>query len=518
MRLSSIGTRWAAWGLLAATFAMGVSLLVTSWASYRGAISASAAITRSQGDTFLRGLFALGRRSGGGNVPQAELQAFLEEQRPAGLQYAALFDEAQQRVVEAGTAIGGPADARPAETPAASRDVELQPLGARVRLVARPPAPPPESAGAGGSRRGGPPTITLEYEPILAGQLAAEAGRTLRWSAAVAALLLLVAALFARLLLEREAAEGRFEEQRRLAALGEMSSVLAHELRNPLASLKGHAQLLLERLPAGREHAKAETIVLEAQRLEALSADLLDFSRSGPIARRDVEPGSLLRSVAGAVDGGRVRVSDAGAPARWPLDESRTRQASDQPAHERARGLAGRGAGGSRRRAARRAPRVHGARPRRRAAARPGAQAVRAVLHHAREGHRARPRGGAAHRRDARRHAARLEPPRGRRAVRGRAAEGLRMPRILVVDDEEGVRSFLAEALEDEGHAVEPGGRRPRGRGAPAPAGLRPPDHRPAMPGHGRHRAGAPRARASSPRWRSSSSPRTARSRPRSRR
>src|SRR5512139_2408203 len=29
-----------------------------------------------------------------------------------------------------------------------------------------------------------------------------------------------------------------------------------------------------------------------------------------------------------------------------------------------------------------------------------------------------------------------------------------RVPRILVVDDEEGVRSFLAEALEDAGHAV----------------------------------------------------------------
>ncbi len=47
----------------------------------------------------------------------------------------------------------------------------------------------------------------------------------------------------------RREAEGReAERQRRLASLGEMSSVMAHELRNPLASLKGHAQLLLESL------------------------------------------------------------------------------------------------------------------------------------------------------------------------------------------------------------------------------------------------------------------------------
>jgi two-component system, NtrC family, sensor histidine kinase HydH len=322
MKLSSPGTRWAAWGLFAATFAMGASLLLTSWSSYRSVIAASTAVTRSQGDAFLRSLFALGRREGG-NVSPTDLRAFLEEQRAAGLRYVALVGAADGERIEAGVPAGGPAEA--SDSPA--RDVEIRRIGPRARLVARPPAPPGEGGGEGQpARHRTPPAVTIEFEPLVATQLAADASRALRTSAAAAAGLLLVAALFARMLLQREAAERRFEEQRRLAALGEMSSVLAHELRNPLASLKGHAQLLVERLPDGRERGKAERIVLEAQRLEALSADLLDFSRSGPIARTEADPAALLRSAAEAVDAGRVRLTVSGAPARWPLDPSRTRQ------------------------------------------------------------------------------------------------------------------------------------------------------------------------------------------------
>jgi len=107
-----------------------------------------------------------------------------------------------------------------------------------------------------------------------------------------------------------------------------MSSVIAHELRNPLASLKGHAQLLAERLAAdSKERRKAERIVLEAERLETLSGDLLDFSRSGPIDRRDVDPATLLRAAADSVDAARITLSAEGAPARFPLDAERVRQA-----------------------------------------------------------------------------------------------------------------------------------------------------------------------------------------------
>jgi two-component system sensor histidine kinase HydH len=325
MKLSSPGVRWAVWGLLAATFAMGASLLLTSWSSYRSVIAASAAVTRSQGEAFLRSLFFLSRRSEGGRIAPADLQAHLAEQQAAGLRYVGLVAADGSRV-EAGRPAGGAADAAP-PTPGYG-DLELRRVGANVRLVARPGPPPRDREAA--TEKGhdhAPPTITIEFEPLVETGLAAGATRALRTSAAAAAGLLFVAVLFARLLLQREAAERRFEEQRRLAALGEMSSVLAHELRNPLASLKGHAQLLVERLPGGgRERGKAERIVLEAQRLEALSADLLDFSRSGPIARTETEPAALLRAAAEAIDAARIRLTVSAAPPRWPLDPSRTRQ------------------------------------------------------------------------------------------------------------------------------------------------------------------------------------------------
>ncbi len=117
------------------------------------------------------------------------------------------------------------------------------------------------------------------------------------------------------------------ERERQLHAVGEMSAVLAHEIRNPVTSLKGHAQLLVERLPAdGRERSKAERIVSEAVRLEVLSADLLDFCKTGPLERRPIDPAKLLRDAAQAVDSERVEVKTEGCPKTWSLDPFKMRQ------------------------------------------------------------------------------------------------------------------------------------------------------------------------------------------------
>jgi two-component system sensor histidine kinase HydH len=124
----------------------------------------------------------------------------------------------------------------------------------------------------------------------------------------------------------RNAEERARERERRLATLGEMSAVLAHEIKNPLASLKGNAQLLAAMLPAGEKpKAKAERVVDEAVRLESLTNDLLRFVRTGEISRAPVDPAALVREAAESVKGD-VTVETAGAPKLWPLDAARIRE------------------------------------------------------------------------------------------------------------------------------------------------------------------------------------------------
>jgi two-component system sensor histidine kinase HydH len=324
------GRRWAIGGLLAATFAMGTALVVTSLLSYRSVVHASAMLSQSQGESLLRAVFLLLRP--GPDLPdRSALDALLEEQAPAGLRYVAIFDQEGRKIVDAGSPLPRPPLTLPAQPEHEPR--VFVDLGERIRLIAGPPPPPPERAGRdatgdGADHRRRRPGIVIEFEPLAARQLSAKAARAFGAGAAAAVGLMVVALLFSRQLRRREAAERRLEEQRRLAVLGEMSSVIAHELRNPLASLKGHAQLLAERLPeGGRERTKADRIVLEAERLEALSGDLLDFSRGGPIDRREVDPFAVLRAAAESVDATRIRLAPDPAPHRSRLDPDRMRQA-----------------------------------------------------------------------------------------------------------------------------------------------------------------------------------------------
>lgn len=69
-----------------------------------------------------------------------------------------------------------------------------------------------------------------------------------------------------------------------LARLGELGAVLAHEVRTPLAGIKGFAQLLQERLEDPRQHHYAARIISESMRLEGLVNDLLTYVRQEPHA------------------------------------------------------------------------------------------------------------------------------------------------------------------------------------------------------------------------------------------
>ncbi|MCB9683332.1 MAG: hypothetical protein H6733_17840 [Alphaproteobacteria bacterium] len=70
-------------------------------------------------------------------------------------------------------------------------------------------------------------------------------------------------------------------EERRLAALGAMSAGLAHEVRNPLAGLKGAAQILESEQLSGDAAEMLGIIVHESDRLDRVVSDFLVVARPG---------------------------------------------------------------------------------------------------------------------------------------------------------------------------------------------------------------------------------------------
>ena len=317
--------RWVRWGWLAITVAMGAALVGTAWMGRNRAVAAATTLNRGQSLVLFESVRQQAR-----TLPEppttGQLDTLLRQHQAAGLSYLAFFDSAGSVIVEAGKPAApiAPPVHRPPGPPS------MEAVGTHVRLwgFAGLGAQAPGGPGAAPALRPRRVSFVMEFEPLVAERLAAEATKTLLLSILMAAALIGAAMIFWRFSVRQELIERRLEEQRRLGALGEMSAVLAHELRNPLASLKGHAQLLAERLKGGSaERGKADLVVTEAQRLEALTSDLLDFARSGPMALRPADPAALLASCADEVERGAFVVQSGGAPASWPMDESRMRQA-----------------------------------------------------------------------------------------------------------------------------------------------------------------------------------------------
>jgi signal transduction histidine kinase len=66
----------------------------------------------------------------------------------------------------------------------------------------------------------------------------------------------------------------------RLSTLGKFSSLVLHDIRNPISVLRGYAELILMHLedPA-RAEKSARAIIREAERINRLAGELLDYSR-----------------------------------------------------------------------------------------------------------------------------------------------------------------------------------------------------------------------------------------------
>ena len=83
-----------------------------------------------------------------------------------------------------------------------------------------------------------------------------------------------------------------------LAKLGEMGAMLAHEIRNPLAGIKGFAQVIEKKPREERNSDFARRIVAETRRLEALVNDLLAYTGNDRSSMATVDLGEVVSHIA----------------------------------------------------------------------------------------------------------------------------------------------------------------------------------------------------------------------------
>ncbi len=127
------------------------------------------------------------------------------------------------------------------------------------------------------------------------------------------------------------AMELAMKRHERLADLGRIAAGLAHELRNPLASMTGCLELLRGNGALGEEDAHLTEIVLrEAARLDQLVSRLLSFTRPEASQRREVDlaqlAGDTLEMFGGDRLSDRVRLDAELSSVRVSCDADQVRQ------------------------------------------------------------------------------------------------------------------------------------------------------------------------------------------------
>jgi two-component system sensor histidine kinase HydH len=98
-----------------------------------------------------------------------------------------------------------------------------------------------------------------------------------------------------------EKVQTNFESMKRverLSALGQLSAGLAHEIRNPLASIAGAAEILRRKDEPDPKHARCIDIITnESRRLDGLLTNFLDFARPRPPRLQLIALDSVLDNV-----------------------------------------------------------------------------------------------------------------------------------------------------------------------------------------------------------------------------
>ena len=93
----------------------------------------------------------------------------------------------------------------------------------------------------------------------------------------------------------RKESEKRLQEQAALARLGEMAAVVAHEVKNPIAGIRGALQVISSRMPPEtRDRAVMGDIITRLDGLNGVVQDLLVFARPREMRTEPVDLAALI--------------------------------------------------------------------------------------------------------------------------------------------------------------------------------------------------------------------------------
>ena len=135
-------------------------------------------------------------------------------------------------------------------------------------------------------------------------------------------------------LTEIRALEDEVGLKKRMAALGEMAAGVAHELRNPLASISGSVQVLKRDLrPRGEASDLMDIVIKESRRLDTIIRDFLLFAKPGHFQPERADLGRLIRETLSLLENSdekkphhRVLIQTPGEEIPAVLDVNRMKQ------------------------------------------------------------------------------------------------------------------------------------------------------------------------------------------------
>jgi signal transduction histidine kinase len=126
--------------------------------------------------------------------------------------------------------------------------------------------------------------------------------------------------------------EARMRAADRLATVGRMAANIAHEIRNPLASLSGAVEVLAGGAPDETRERLAQIVLKETGRLNGIIREFLESARPAPLSRMSVNVAEAVDEVLVLLEHratpGTLKTVREFAPAvMWSIDVQQFRQA-----------------------------------------------------------------------------------------------------------------------------------------------------------------------------------------------